>query len=96
MADLKHPLVPAQVGKLVRSILGSGLMTLSSHAQDEMEADGMIETDVVNTLRGGVCREPGEFEGGSCRYRLHTAKFCAVVAFRSDAELRVVTVWRKK
>ena len=39
---------------------------------------------------------PPELERGTYRYRVCTAKIVAVVAFRSDKELRVVTAWRVK
>ena len=44
--------------------------------------------------RGGIV-EPAEFESGSWRYRVRTARMC-VVAFRSETELRIVTAWRFK
>jgi len=59
-------------------------------AKDDLET-----TDVLNMLAGGVV-EPGEFENGSWRYRIWTARMCVVIAFRSETELRVVTAWRFK
>ena len=49
--------------------------------------------DVTNVLRGGVV-DPAEFENGSWRYRVRTARIAVIVAFRSETELRVVTAWR--
>ena len=51
--------------------------------------------DVANVLRGGVV-DPGEYENGSWRYRVRTARIAVIVAFRSETELRVVTAWRFK
>ena len=56
-------------------------------------ANDLTIADCVNVLRGGVV-EPGEFERGSLRYRVSTARLCVVVAFRSEEELVVVTAWR--
>jgi len=61
-----------------------------------MVADDLIEVDVVNTLRGGRITEPAEEVDRTWRYRVHTNRMCAVVAFRSEEELIVVTVWRKR
>jgi hypothetical protein len=60
-----------------------------------MAKDDLTTTDVLTMLRGGVV-EPGEFERGSWRYRVRTARMCVVVTFRSESELRVVTAWRLK
>jgi hypothetical protein len=49
--------------------------------------------DVTNVLRGGVV-DPAEFENGSWRHRVRTARIAVIVAFRSETELRVVTAWR--
>jgi hypothetical protein len=51
--------------------------------------------DVVNVLRGGVV-EPGEFERGSWRYRVHTVRIWVVIAFNSETELVIVTAWRER
>lgn len=49
--------------------------------------------DVVNILRGGVVEQP-ELVNGTWRYRVRTQRMTVVIAFRSDAEIRVVTAWR--
>jgi hypothetical protein len=59
----------------------------------EIAKDGLTTVDCVNVLRGGVPR-PGEYESGSWRYRVETAKITVVVAFRSENEVVVVTAWR--
>jgi hypothetical protein len=40
--------------------------------------------------------EPGEYENGSWRYRVRTARMCFVITFRSEEALVVVTAWREK
>ena len=90
---LQEPLSPADVRKLIRRILREGQTVFSQHALEELKADDLTTVDCTNVLRGGVV-EPGECERGSWRYRLRTAKFCVVAAFRSEDELVVVTAWR--
>lgn len=72
----------------------SGVVTPSGHALKEMENDGLTMVDCTNVLRGGWS-EPGEWENGSWRYRIRTARICVVIAFRSDTKLAIVTAWRE-
>lgn len=51
--------------------------------------------DCCNVLGGGWV-EPGEYENGSWRYRVRTARMCFVITFRSEDALVVVTAWREK
>ena len=99
MLDVTRCLPQNQARKLVAVILATGTVTVSRHAVDEMVADRLgriAQTDVNNVLRLGRIVEPGELEKGTWRYRLHSNRFCVVVAFRSGDELVVVSVWRKK
>jgi hypothetical protein len=79
--------------RLIREVLRSGSVALSRHAEAEVAKDNLTMVDVTNVLRGGVV-DPAEFENGSWRYRVRTARIAVVVAFRSETELRVVTAWR--
>jgi hypothetical protein len=90
---LVEPLTPVDAKRLIGAILDEGSVTFSSHALKELEKDDLTTVDAVNMLRGGIV-EPGEFENGSWRYRVRTARMCVVVAFRSETELRIVTAWR--
>jgi hypothetical protein len=92
---LVEPLTPMDFKGLIRDIVQSGSVTFSGHAQAELAKDDLETTDVLNMLAGGIV-EPGEFENGSWRYRIRTARMCVVVAFRSESELRIVTAWRFK
>jgi hypothetical protein len=92
---LVEPLSPTDAKKLIRQILLTGNVVVTSHAQREMTKDGMTMVDVTNVLRGGVV-DPAEYENGSWRYRVRTARMCVVVSFRSEDELVVVTAWRFK
>ncbi|MBI4700538.1 MAG: DUF4258 domain-containing protein [Deltaproteobacteria bacterium] len=92
---LGEPLNPSDARRLIREIIQSGSVTFSGHAQQELDKDDLTTADVLNLLRGGIV-EPAELERGSWRYRVRTARMCAVVAFRSETELRIVTAWRLK
>jgi hypothetical protein len=92
---VKEPLSPDAARTLIRSILQSGRFVYSPHAEEEMAKDGITTVDAVNVLRGGVV-QPGEFERGTWRYRVRTARLTVVVAFRSETELVVVTAWRMR
>jgi hypothetical protein len=86
-----EPFAPPGAKKRIRAILDEGNVSLSNHAEEELTKDGMTMVDVTNVLRGGVV-EPAELERGSFRYRVRTNRMVVVVAFRSETELRVVTV----
>ena len=90
---MDEPLAPQIARALIRSILITGRFTFSSHAVDEMSADGLATVDCVNVLRGGVVR-PAEYERGSWRYRVETQRITVVVVFRSTEQLVVITAWR--
>jgi Domain of unknown function (DUF4258) len=83
--------------KRISFILRSGqFIYYTRHSREEMEKDGLTEVDVANVLRAGHITEPAELEKGTWRYRVHTNTLWVVVAFRSETELTVVTVWRKR
>jgi hypothetical protein len=90
------PLEGNAARKLISLLLRSGQLTYTRHCREEMEKDDLTEVDVTNVLRGGHITEPAEKEKGTWRYRVHTNTIWVVVAFRSDVELVVVTVWRKR
>lgn len=92
---LIEPLCPSDARRLIQGIVSNGSVTFSGHAELEMDKDDLAATDVVNMLRGGVV-QPAEFEKGSWRYRVITARMCVVISFKSETELRVVTAWRFK
>lgn len=99
MLDVTRRLSQNHARKLISSILGSGIVTPSRHAMNEQATDkhgAFAMTDVMNVLQHGRIFEPGEMENGTWRYRVHTERFCVVVAFRSESELVVVTNWRKR
>ena len=95
--DLTTRLGKIQAQKLIKRILSesTSLAAFTSHARKEMAADSMDALDVLNVLRAGRVFEDGEFENGSWRFRIHTDRFCVVVAFRNPHQLVVVTAWRK-
>jgi len=96
MSDgLKEPLKPDNAKQLIRTILQTGRFTYARYAKEEMLQDDMTTVDCENILRAGVVRPP-DFEKGSWRYRVETSRMAVVIAFRSSAELVIVTAWREK
>lgn len=89
-----EPFDPPEAKRRIREILEAGVVAPSSHAFREMDKDGLTMVDCTNVLRGGWV-EPAEWENGSWRYRVRTARICVVVAFRSESKLAIVTAWRE-
>ena len=89
----QEPLSPAAAKRYLRAILETGALSFSGHALTEIEKDGLTTVDCVNVLRAGVVELP-EFERGSWRYRVRTARITVIVAFRSETSAVVVTAWR--
>ncbi len=90
---LDEPLPKARAQALVLAILESGRTSISAHALDEMDADGLDGPDILEVLEHGwleSCRR----EEGSWRYRFTDLVACVVIAFRSEHALVVVTAWR--
>lgn len=91
---LSHkPLPPAEVKRIVLAACGTGGVSFTQHALQEMEQDGITQDEAIAALRGGVV-EPGELERGSWRYRVRVPRMLAVVAVRSESSVAVVTAWR--
>jgi hypothetical protein len=71
---------------------------LDSRSRNDLSSqrrDGLETLDCVNVLRAGSV-DPGEYENGSWRYPVRTARLTVVVAFRSETVLVVVTAWRQR
>jgi len=79
--------------KLVREILKSGTVFFTPHGQKAMADDGLTTVDVENVLRAGWV-EMSEYQNREWRYRVRTNRIAVIVAFDSETELTVVTVWR--
>lgn len=93
---MTEPLAPDDATRLIKKLVREDAVSFSIHAGQEMLKDGLTTVDCANVLRAGVVNEPADFERGTWRYRVHTNRLCVVVAFRSEAELRIVTAWRKR
>jgi hypothetical protein len=91
---LDEPLASPEVKRLITDILEEGDVEFTGHAFSEMAQDSLSELDVVNVLRGGR-PSPGEFDKGTWRYRISTARISVVIAFRSPTWLVVITAWRE-
>ncbi|HEX5744876.1 MAG TPA: DUF4258 domain-containing protein [Archangium sp.] len=94
MSDVPGHLRASDAKRRIRAIQGSGWVVFSRHAKDEMRKDELSLRDVENVLRGGVVREP-EWENGSWRYHVETAKIRVVIAFHDESTLIVVTAMRR-
>lgn len=85
--------------KLVAQIVNRNPVKIifSRHALEEILKDNLTTVDVLNILKSPDARvnKEGEYESGSWRYRLETAKIVVVIAFVSATSLVVVTAWRK-
>lgn len=93
---MSRQLPEEQARKLAVEILREGRTVFTKHCRREMADDALLETDVVNSIAGGLITEPGEvsFRGG-WRYRVRTRRITVVIEFRSDEEMVVVTAWRE-
>ena len=89
-----EPLDVQVARRLIGSILTKGRVAFTRHAREEMAKDDLDAVDVTHVLRAGRVQFP-ELEKGSWRYRVSTRQIFVVVAFRSQEELVVVTVWRR-
>lgn len=85
--------------KLVSKIANKHSVNIrfSKHALDEIKKDNLTISDILNVIKSSHSRilSDAEFENGSYRYRLETAKIMVVIAFISKDCLVVVTSWRK-
>ncbi len=84
---------PGEARPLFRSIVETGVVAFSGHAQEEMKNDELETTDCLNVIRGGAVY-PAEFVNGEWRYKVSTQRICIVVALVSATRIRVVTAWR--
>ena len=90
-----EPLAPDVAQRLVRHILATGAVVLSSHARERMARHHIDVKDCEHALRAGWVLA-AEWQHGTWRYQVRTQRVTVVVTFRSLAELVVVTAWRNK
>lgn len=96
--DLTARLAKRQARILITRIItaSDSFVSFTRHARTELANDSMDAVDALNILRAGQIHEEGELKNGTWRYRVHTEKFCVVVAFRNPHQLVVITAWRKQ
>jgi hypothetical protein len=93
---VKEPLNPYEARKLLSSILVKGRVVESRHFRIRLKHHGMTMLDAQAIMQRGAIYEPCEFKDGSYRYRFHLQKVgTVVVAFGSEEEAHLVTVWKK-
>ena len=90
-----EPLGEHEAERLIRAIIKTGKVAWTEHVIKQMATRNLTTVDCVNVMRAGSV-EPPEYESGSWRYRVSTARITVVVAFRSETELAVVTAWRNR
>lgn len=88
-------LSPDEAKQRILKVIREGVVSFTLHALREMAKDQIETPDIVNVLRGGWVEE-AEWENREWRYRVQTQKFCVVVSFPLENEVRVITAWRKK
>ena len=80
---------------LIRQILDTGEVLYVPHYHDEAKKDAVLLADIEELLAHGLVEEP-EFENGEWRYRVRRFRLSAIVAFRSETMLAVITVWKNE
>lgn len=94
---MREPFHPSVVKRFVQGALARERIFFTHHADEELEADGLLRRDVLKVLRGGVVC-PGELSRGTYRYRVIALRTAAVIAVHHDPEAEtdiwVVTAWR--
>jgi hypothetical protein len=75
------------------AIMARGRVAFVRHARERLAERGMTALDCSNVIRGGFVAET-RFENGSWRYRFQTRTMAVVIAFRSQDEFVVVSLWR--
>jgi len=93
---MREPFNRNEARKRIQEISRDGVVVFSRHAEEELAKDDLTAVDARNVLRAGKILEEPEWVNGTWRYRVHTARMTVVVAFVSEASLRVITAWRKK
>ena len=74
----------------------TGSYVLAAHVQKRMKERDLTVMDVDNIVRCGRVECPAEYNHGSYRYTVETARVPAVFAFRGGEKCVVpVTAWRK-
>ena len=89
-----EPLSEAEASRKARKAVLEGRVIYTRHALVEMGKDGLRESDIERALRGGV--SPAEWENGDWRYRFSAMRVWAVVSFREEEVVVVVTAWRAR
>ena len=84
---------PPEARALLRQIIATGNVAFPDHARKRLTQWRLTAEDCVNVLRAGAMGE-AENENGPWRYPVRTHRIVVVVAFRSEAEVVVVTAWR--
>ena len=91
---LQQPLLPEAARAAIQKVLKGGTVYFSEHGLEEMDDDGILQPDVIQTLLRGRVSE-AYFRDGSWRHRVARGGIEVVVALESDERLVVVTAWKR-
>lgn len=78
--------------RILFSLTSGTLIFDNPHLLSNMKKRGILATEIVTTLRGGVVG-PAEYENGSWRHQIYTARIVVVVTFPLEGTV-VITAWR--
>lgn len=95
--DVTSSLSPVQARKILAEIFNENpnFISFTKHAFEQMDEDDLKMGDILNVIKAGKIHDDPEFENGSYRYRVQTAKITVVIAFRKPNHVVVITTWRK-
>ena len=95
--DVTSRMSPGQARKVLAEIFyyNPNLISFTGHARTQMLARDIKTGDILNVLKGGHILDAPEYENGSFRYRVQTARMTVVVAFKKPQSVIVVTAWRE-
>ena len=86
-------LTTAAATKAIRTILATGTVSFSGHAEQRMAQRKLTMVDVANVARCGRVTKV-ELVFGRFRYHASTDKICIVVEIQSAVTILVITAWR--
>ncbi len=94
--DLESRIEKGQARKILAELFNHrpNFVSFTKHALEKMRERNLKSGDILNVLRAGNILKNPEFENGSWRYSVETAKITVVFAFRTPNQIIVVTSWR--
>lgn len=91
---MEEPLSPADAKALALLYIEERTVEATDYASMRLATRGADVLDCLNAIRGGRVTNTRKV-GGEWRYRFETAAFYAVVSFRDDETMQIITAVRK-